>query len=133
MTMKEQNNLDAKLAATQLLNKAAVEASAKAFKAMISDGTLTFRISSRGEGKDLHSNKGPKRKVKAGNKDNMKLQWAMVSNHPYYPSVQLFETEEQAWAAGQAEYKDMHAEDGRCEGYILIAKISSKLDMTTHY
>lgn len=60
--------------------------------------------------------------------------WAMISNHPYYPSIDFFATEEEARTAAANEIKDMHAPDGHHnESSVSVARIVAHAQIKTHY
>lgn len=60
--------------------------------------------------------------------------WAMVSNHPFYPSIEFFKTEAEAIKAANEEIEDMHSENGRHEECsVIVLKVEHFASIRTDY
>lgn len=60
--------------------------------------------------------------------------WAMISNHPFYPSIYFFATEEEARTAATKEIEEMHEHDGHHdESSVSVARIVSHAQIKTEY
>lgn len=59
--------------------------------------------------------------------------WVMVSDHPYYPSVKYFKTEEGASDAANKEIENMAEPDGSKYSKVIVAKIEQLTKIKTHY
>ena len=61
------------------------------------------------------------------------VRWAMISDHPYYPSIEYFATEQEARLAADQEIQDMHFNEGHHESSVSVACIISQAPIRTGY
>jgi hypothetical protein len=59
--------------------------------------------------------------------------WLMISDHPYYPSVETCATEAEAMEAARKECEDMHNDDGTHPGLVYVAHVTAVASIRTHY
>lgn len=60
--------------------------------------------------------------------------WAMLSNHPYYPSIEYFATEAEALVAAREEIKDMHREGAHHDdSTVSVARVTAHARIHTDY
>lgn len=62
------------------------------------------------------------------------LVWAVVSNHPYYPNIEFFATEDEAIVHAKNEIKALHDEEGpHDESSVSVLKVQSIASIKTCY
>jgi len=61
------------------------------------------------------------------------LKWVVVSDHPYYPDAEYFDSEELAQAAAEKEREFMETEDGENICVITVAEVKTmRVVKSTH-
>lgn len=59
--------------------------------------------------------------------------FVMVSNHPYYPSVQYFATKAEAESEAEKERETMHEPSGDKNSQVFVAEVVTMHEIKTSY